>query len=49
MTNQKSLFNHFKVFVGDDRASDSIDAEGISNISSIQYINLSKFESSIDT
>ena len=49
VTNQKSLFNHFKVFVGDDRVSDSIDAEGISNISSIRYINLSKFESSIDT
>lgn len=47
MTNQKSLFNHFKVFVGDDRASDSIDAVG--NISSIRYINISKFESSIDT
>ena len=47
MTNQESFYNHFKVFVGDDRASDSIDAEGISNISSIRYINLSEFEYSI--
>ena len=45
--NQELFFNQFKVFVGEDRASDSID--GVGNISSIQYINLSKYESSIVT
>ena len=49
VTNQELFFYQFKVFVGDDRVSDSIDGEGISNISSIRYINLSKFESSIVT
>ena len=47
VTNQESFFNEFKLFVGDERTSDSIDA--VSNMSSIQFINLSKFECRIIT